>query len=427
MNSPLLAIACLLLLVFPIEANAEDKITKTPETIESYAVADGGRLLVMKLKGLGGLVLYDTTEQKISKIIKLPSEDFLFSAGGTTAVCYFPENNILQSWDLKSFARIKAKPNPMSGPITRIQMGHSRNDLAFCRYSEGTARHDFVKSFLLDTSSLQSAAPDFESRNATYRDEIATRANGDLGLVSEWNISLSPRGVSLLIRSGKKFETAYEHASEGYLFPGDDGKLYTGTGKIFSSGLKQIGELKGQFLFPGIGGSMTLGLNDQGKLTAYQAGSTTPIGPVGNFPDWPENTNFIHRQIGDENRDRLLVFNPLAGQIIFIPQTNDRIIQRSFDLKASLDKVGIDYLVVTSSPNGEVTPAKDWNYKVTAISSADEVNYSLELGPDGMTISKDGELKWAVPDDFKGSEKVIVLLSSKGGEETWHNFEVTAP
>ncbi|MFP6895514.1 MAG: hypothetical protein VCA38_02840 [Roseibacillus sp.] len=426
MRINVLAFAVLLAQLPPIVARAEDQVTRTPEAIEDFVVADGGGLLVFKLTGLGGLVLYDTAQKKISKIIKLPSDNFIYGAGGKTAVCYFPENNIVQSWDLKTYKKTKTKPNPMSGPILRILMGHSRGDVAFCRYSEGTDALDRAQCFLLDTGSLLTVLPDISTDNTSYRDDVRLRADGDLGHVTEWATSHSPSGVSILVRTGKGYELKDEHDSEGYLVPGDDGRVYTGTGKILSSDLTMSGQIKGQLLFPGIGGSLVLGVDDRGKITAYGAGTTTPIGPVGDFPDWPKDQDLDYRFRGNRNLDKLLVFNPLAGNIIFIPPTNDRIIQRSFDLKAALDKAGIDYLVVTSVPDCRAEPGKEWSYKVDTISNSASVNCKLELAPDGMKISKGGKLSWSVPKEFEGSEKVVVLLSNKANEQTWHSFEVVA-
>ena len=52
MRINVLAFAALLAQLPPIVARAEDQVTRTPEAIEDFVVADGGGLLVFKLYGI---------------------------------------------------------------------------------------------------------------------------------------------------------------------------------------------------------------------------------------------------------------------------------------------------------------------------------------------------------------------------------------
>jgi hypothetical protein len=45
--------------------------------------------------------------------------------------------------------------------------------------------------------------------------------------------------------------------------------------------------------------------------------------------------------------------------------------------------------------------------------------------PDGMTVSAEGKLEWAVPADFAENEvSVIVSVTDAGGHETFHTFKL---
>jgi hypothetical protein len=410
---------------------AADVVTKLPDAVDDVCVAGGGKYLVVKLAATEGLVVYDTDDKKIAKILKLPSSDFVFGAGGQTAVVYFKENNVLQSWDLKTFEKKKTKPNPVSGVILRIVMGHSRDDQAFVRYSVGTDELSQAGQFLLDTTTLTPLDGDkpanVTGHNGSYRDFVHLRSDKDLSHITEWATSHSPTGVGIYNRKGKTYETNYEHNSDGNLCMGDDGRVYSSTGTIYTTDLQKVGQIQGKMLIPALGGSLVLGLAGDGSLTVYPSGKTTPIGPCGKFPGWhaDENGRGPYGQVWAKSTytfDKHLVFLPARGKILFIPAENDRIVCRTFDLKASLDKAGIDYLVVTSTPEAKVKPGTDWKYQLSVLSKAGEVKYSLELAPDEMSVSATGLVTWKVPAAFSKPEKIVLLVSDKGGEQTYHNF-----
>ena len=49
----------------------------------------------------------------------------------------------------------------------------------------------------------------------------------------------------------------------------------------------------------------------------------------------------------------------------------------------------------------------------------------LESGPDGMKVSPEGEVTWAVPADFEGpAPEVLVSIGDASGRQTFHTFAV---
>jgi hypothetical protein len=161
-------------------------------------------------------------------------------------------------------------------------------------------------------------------------------------------------------------------------------------------------------------------------MQVYASGSTTPIGPVGDFPRLGQNSESMSDNWANTPYvfDRHIVFDPKHGRIILIPPENDRIIQRDFDLNQLLEKSGVDYLVVTSAPNTNVPAGENWRYKIETISNAEGIKFTLEFGPKGMEISNDGTLSWNVPANHSGAEKVVVLIENEKNEAIYHNFEL---
>ena len=54
------------------------------------------------------------------------------------------------------------------------------------------------------------------------------------------------------------------------------------------------------------------------------------------------------------------------------------------------------------------------------------LQYKLDSGPKGMTLSPTGLLEWNVPSDSANpQENVIVTIRDKSGQEVFHTFQIT--
>jgi hypothetical protein len=414
---------------------AEEAVTKLPGTIEDLAVAGGGRYVVCKVKDIPALTVYDSYAAKLARHLRLPSTEFVFGAGGTTAVIYFKDESLLQSWNLETGEKLKTKPNPFSSPVLCIVMGHSRGDQAFVRYgAERSGGPSEAGMSLLDTASLQpiETTGSDGQRYLAYGDYgMQMRANHDLSRIAFWSLGSSPAGINLLRRVGNSYNHKRQHDTAGALLPGDDGRLYTGVGRILSDDLLGVGELQGHFLWPGLGGNLVLGMDQKGQLQIHEPGKTSPLTPWGQFPEWTQKAGEVMSKTQLEpgllRADKRVIFAPNIGRLMFIPIEADRIILKPFDLKTTLDRSGIDYLIVTSSPPTEVRLRQQWQYQVEVLSKAGSLKYSLELAPPTMKITDAGLITWAVPPSLpEQGEKVVVLVADRSGEQAYHTFTIRA-
>jgi len=405
---------------------ASDATTKTPGLIEDLALAGGGRYILLKLKDIPGLALYDLFKAEISDTLRLPSSDFLFAAGGNTVVAYFPGDNIFLALDLKTGKKKKTKPNPVPAKIKGMVMGRARGDLAVV-YFDNSGGNYSGNHFLLDTANLEPVMdgdkPYYWRNDRAYGDNLnPMRTDGDLNYLVEWS-----SGLGVATRTGNRFTFKYDHNSHGPTAIGDDGFLYCNDGGIYSTQLVKVNQVGGQTLFPAIGGSFFAGMTDTGDITIFPSGKTTPLCKWGQFPGWTKESNERrYARPGDLNFDKRIVFTPAFGRFVFIPVENDRLELRKFDLKATLDASGIDYLVVLSLPKTRIRPRAQWEYQMQVLSKAGDVKYRLEFAPEGMTVSDAGLITWKVPAKLGDEgEKVVVLVSDKGGEQAYHSFTLS--
>ena len=90
---------------------------------------------------------------------------------------------------------------------------------------------------------------------------------------------------------------------------------------------------------------------------------------------------------------------------------------RHFDPEEELQRSGKDYLVVMSRPPHAVAVGQTLEYQVAVKANNDKVEYRLDSGPEGMTISPSGLLRWEVktPPPIGIAQ---VNISVTGGDQT---------
>lgn len=420
----------------PVNFTKEEHVN-LPKPVVDIQPAGGGRYLVLKLEGFAGLMIVDTKTRKLKGSIRLPSEDFLYAAGGDKALVYFRENNLLQVWGLKDNKSLKTKPNPIGAVVTTLTMGHSNDELALIRSSIGTGALDSAGGFLLKLRSLEPVTPpdkpkgdnqpasgfNVTGHNTSFRDFVHHRSNGELTLVSEWCTSHSPTGVGLLRIKGTTAEPRYEHDSAGSLCVGDDGRIYASSGIIYNSQLTKIGQVGNGMNIPGLNSNFFLSIGPVAGPQVFQSGGKTPIVTLAKLDGLAAGNDAWTRS--HFTSDRRVVFAPRLGYLAFLTATNDQLVFRPFNLKEELSKSGVDYLIVTSTPNDVIRAGSVWTYKIeVSQKNKSPLKFSLQSAPDGMSISNAGVIKWAVPKSLKGPENIIVLIENENNDSTFHSFEL---
>jgi hypothetical protein len=427
-------------------ADAPEISTKTPNHITDLAIAGDGNYLVVRTENFNGLMVYDAAQGKFAQSIRLPTEDFIFAAGGDTALVYVPDNNILTTFNLATGAKVKSKVLQTDGKVLAMVMGRSRNDRVVMRIQKGqvgTSLHVYDIRTLTETqmAANQQEQPvagatygwDYYANNQGGKPHL--RADANLNTIWEWNTAWSPTGMERTRISGSHFHYQYEHNTFGALFPGDDGMCYTSSGGIFDYQLRDKSNnqnpMQGTAAVPAFGGMIYLRVGNDLHLDAFRAGSKDRVCSLDPFPGQPKDNNPYSGPIGmggfnaDEmTMDKRLICDPIHGRLLLVPLDNDRIVQRTFNIKTVLDKSGVDYVLPTNHPPTQVSAHKAFSFQLQAISHAGGVTYELSSGPDGMKVSTSGLITW-YPAGESPKEDVVILLKDSSGEEQYLNLEFT--
>lgn len=115
---------------------------------------------------------------------------------------------------------------------------------------------------------------------------------------------------------------------------------------------------------------------------------------------------------------------PSARLLVTIPAENDRLVVRRLDILGELRRLGSDEVVITSSPIVGAVAGGTFRHRVEAYAKGD-ATFTRADGPEGLSVSPEGELRWDVPRAAAGREEVAtVAVRSASGQEVRHKVYI---
>jgi hypothetical protein len=440
----------------PAASPPEKVVRKLPGTITDVVAGGGGRYLFLVLKDIKKLAVFDANVANMARYLPLASDEVLVAAGSEKLVLVYPDQRLLQRWQLGTFEKELTKPLPFEGVIKAVALGSNSTGPMLVHWAVGSGALDRAPISFLDISTL-SAITDLKAGNgagqpggtgtnsevfvahySSYRDLTHWRASADGRVFGAWCTSHTPSGLFLLTLQGKTVRMSYEHESAGYVIPGPDCRMvYTGSGGLFTDQLKAVQRSRpdrwpllpssdpNYYISVGVPPVDSVGPRRVGgaRCGIYIVGNGTPI-----FVTDPlDEMGAVAREqwaTTDLTFDKRYHFLPPSKMLVTIPTSNDQVVVRQLDIMESLRKSGVDYLFVTSSPPRSASRGETLTYRLEALSSRGDPKFTLESGPDGMSLTPGGELRWLVPGDYAGDNPLTVIISATdgSGQQTFHTF-----
>jgi hypothetical protein len=447
---------------------SEPLVRKLESSIRDVAVGGGGRYLILTLKESRKLAVFDVNAADVVKTIALPSENALVAAGAGTLFVAYPDQRIVQRWDLKTMApRGKAALSPIRGRLKSLTVGADSDGPLFAVWSpdSATSFSPQARFSFLDPETLKvlkageiinggfqgigSVSPSGGTilLHPMLQGGIHVRASAGGNLFGIWQTSGSPSGFQTLTVHNATLKGIYNHESLDHLAPGPDGRtVYTGRGGVLDAGGKPAfgGESR-----PGTAAEVTIPSTDQAfylsvsGLNGTRAPNQKPATPpelIGvsvhaasdgtrlltiRQVDEMGGANVNESTIADDfTVEKRFHFVPAAKLLITIPYTNDRLVLRKLDSGSALDRLGRDYLLVTSPSNLIVEASKATSHQIEARSKSGGIQYTLTQGPDGLSVSTTGKLTWLPPAGLASGEVVtaVVTVADSSGQERFHTL-----
>jgi hypothetical protein len=118
-------------------------------------------------------------------------------------------------------------------------------------------------------------------------------------------------------------------------------------------------------------------------------------------------------------------FVPQLHKLVTLGNTGDQLYSREVDVISAMNRAGVDYLFIESVPPLLARPGRAYRYQIKVRSRAGEIKFTLDSGPEGMSLSKDGLLSWDVPVGVeRGQRGVIITVEDASGRLLLHTFTI---
>ncbi len=404
---------------------------KLPSPISDLCVAGGGRYLLLHLKSLNKLAVFDVSRAKVTKYLPTGSSNILFAGGADKIVIVLKDKNLIQRWDLNSLERELTLPIDTEHEIANIAMGSASNGPILI----GSGDFYRTGNRFYDLKTLKPA--EMDTRNQNFRVHTGSgsnvRVSPDGKTFGMWRTGTSPSGVQVVKIEGRNISSKYEHNSEGAIIPSADGKsIFTGRG-VYSSNLQKLYGHSGAII-PAASGNYYLTFKppaavssrtpapSKSNLTLYMVGRSSPLVTI---PDIavPKVDRF-GRSKSPISFDQRIQFIPDAKVIVRVADTDDALTVHKVDVIQALEDAEIDYLFIQSDPEQRyLSPGEQFTYQMRVRSKRGGVRYHLDSAPEGMMISSKGRVKWRVPKDAQGTNETIILsVSDNSDQEEFQTF-----
>ena len=408
---------------------------KLPAAAEDVAVGGGGRYLILWLKRLHKLAIFDVSAAKVTHFLPVEADDIVFAAGAQKLIVIINDQNIVQRWDLVTFERELTIPTPDGARFQSIAIGSATAGPALL------AGTDLKVSFL-DLTTLKPMDVEIKEQpwvggHAFTRFQV--RAARDGSVFTGWVPGSSIHGTYTIALHGKTAQTQFHRQWTAHALPAPDGSLiYTDRGLLTPEMVSVVPErfdlmatlplLDSSSYFVGFARTGDWG-SPHLKMPPglYSATDKRLLVTLPDLPEiaLPERPRWNASPPAFETLDKELHVIANAKLIITIAQTKDELLLRHFDLIEAMNKAGIDYLFVNSAPPSTATRGRLYIYQLDVKSKRGGVNYTLDSGPPGMTLSRAGRLEWLVPPNYTGSqENIIISIRDASGQELFHSFKV---
>lgn len=407
-----------------------------PSPFDDVVAAANGRALIFHLKDAKKLVVFDVVGLKIRGYINLASEPALFAGGSRHIIVAYPAENIIQRYSVETLEKERTINNPM-GVLSSLTMGYASPNIALFVIKGSGLYNGQPKIF--DTDRMAVAADGTgKGRASSINPDSVVRASADGRTYGFYRRGTSPSGFTVLTYKNNEVDVSYEHESVGLLVPNADGSvIFTSHAGAFTPKYAPVFKLSGNWsngmtLLPSYHPMYFFGVPYSYSPSDRNEIARTISIYVGRSNDPLVNLSEVFGEMQSKERsssstndplsfDKRYHFYPQLNVMLTLPLTNDKIVTRPLNVQQVLNEKGIDYLYVTSSPaTGRVS--QRYQYTMTAASKAGGVTFTLQSGPEGMTISPKGEVSWTPAK--AGEETVIVALKDASGQEAFNTFQV---
>lgn len=414
----------------PVKFEGDQLKVKLPGQFDEVAAAGRGRFLILHLKRLRQLAVFDVSLAQIVHYIPLSSDDVAFTAGSDRVIVALRDKKRLERWSLRTMKRELTVPNPTASTVFTLGMGCASEGPVAALVGSG-GRPGAV--MLLDGTSLEPLPVGADSHELFSR----TRGVGTyLRVSANGRLFVSP-GWSVIVQGGTvQKKTMKSSPTLNNPLPNADGTaVYSLAGMLDENLDPRSTQRPTAIPIPAVqpGYYLSLPISEINRRTSttgasiHVDGDSRPLVRV-NLPAGLSMDSELSVSAQLLRIDRRFWFVPDAHAIVQLPLSGDHLLVHKVDIEALLEKSGIDYLFVRSRPPLSASLGESLEYQLQVESKRGGVTCELTAGPEGMRVSPAGLVTWRVPADYDNSPvSVIVSVKDDSQQEVFHRFSLALP
>ena len=400
-----------------------------PAAVDKVIRAGRGDVLVLQMNGLAKAAIFDVKTEKISGYIPLGGSDALATGTADSVILLARDKKVLQRWTLQPLKKALTVALSLTDQIDGIEAGYAGSAPILVMTREGPRFLNPTTLKILQTKAAEGRM-DWRPRPQS---PIHVAASADGWTFAGWAIGSSPSGIRTLRLEGDKLVGKYEHSSAGEQYPSADGSLLFTAAGVFNSDLKPLDQGEQRVItFPSIHPAYYVGLayegggfSGEGRPNVFLFGTSDRTMLI-SFDELP---GLGSRDPFDRDRSLSLyeriIAHPAAKKLVIVDESRTFLHVLPLDVAKALDERGIDYLFVESLPVTTASVGKPYEYEIKVLSKVGNLKFTLDSGPEGMTISPEGMLRWDVPKDFDETKPgVIVSIEDGSTQSILHSFAI---
>jgi hypothetical protein len=435
-------------------------------TIGDIAVGGGGRFLLVALKEARKLAVFDVNAADVVKTIPLPSTSALIAAGANKLLIAFPEEQVLERWDLATLEREGGSHvSPIDGWIRALALGSDsdgpalalwypkvRGDSTYLRSTMWSSRGPEARFSFIDLNRLtvpRAGSIELDKQSSMKQSDSLSISGGsfmlnpDLGARYKvylrasagggvFEIAVLPMEFFFLKAQGNRLSMVSHQVRDladpprGFITHPVIESVPSGLRPIYIRAVDPAYYLGMSGLPSNVAGSegglgnteAIVGAHGPATVAIHAAGDGSRLFTIHGLDEMALSVKMSEWFHDDLTIEKRFYFVPAAKLFITVPPSNDRLVLRHVDFDDALDRFGAEQLIIVSASTVTARAGLVLEHRIVARSKKGRITYALSDGPDGLKVAADGTLRWAVPARLKGQVlTVVVTVSDASGNE----------
>ena len=413
---------------------------KLPAPAESGVVAAGGKLILLHLPQSKTIGVFDVTTRTLKHVPTGDGTKPMIAGGMNFFLVYQPDRNTVERYSTRTLEREATVRAGFGGQVAALGVGHATNGpLAAVIKGERNGRPgggvvEFFDPFTLQRLGYDVTTVEENAFGLNPFGGVSLRVSADGSVATAWGVRGS--GGEIHAIDGRKVTRRFHHDRYGSLMPSADGRTLYGPGGVFTPDGQPIGTDDPRRLapwdrpsyVPSVHGDFVL------ALTPQRSGGDRPpkaeifLGREKKALHWMGDMQEAEApRIGEpkEDYDRQFFLIPDAKLLVVIDgRDRSRLLLHRLDLDEALAKWDAEYLYVATRPPTAAVVGETYRYAPVVKAKTPGWTASLESGPPGMTVGRDGAVSWAVPKDFSEPAVTVILKFAGGTKEVFQTVRL---